>query len=230
MALEFMVEDIESVDENARGFYVADDSGKHYLDVNGAVSKSKVDEFRNNNIKLMKQLETYKDIDVEEYHKLRENALNGSSIGKEEVDRLLEERVKTMRAQFESDNNKLKDELGVSKSQLETLLVDSAVRQASSKMGVLNSAMDDVVLRAKSVFKVEDGKAVPYDKDGVIYNKDGSSPMPVTDWVKGLKKSAPHLFELSAGSGASGGRGGQRRDTSKMSPLDKIRAAYNESA
>ena len=228
MALKFEVDDIESIGEDVRGFYTEGEGGKHYLNVEGAVSKRKIDEFRDNNVKLMKQLEEYKDIDRDEYTKLKEDALNGSKLGKEEVDKLINDRVKTMRKQFESDNGKLQETNSTLNSQLETLLVDSAIRQASSKIGVLGSAVDDVVLRAKSVFKVESGAAVPYDRDGIMYGKDGSSPMSTGEWVKGLKKTAPHLFEMSVGGGAGGSRAAGRVDTSKMSPLEKIRHAVSE--
>ena len=186
MALKFEIDNIDTLDEPLQQYYTKGDGGKYYLEVDGAVSKSKLTEFRDNNVKLMKQLETFKSIDIDEYNKLKDDALNGSKLGKEEVDKLINDRVKNMRSQFESESNNLKSELKVSKKQLETLLVDSAIRQASSKIGVLSSAIDDVVLRAKSVFKVEDGVAVPYDKSGIIYGKDGASQSVISienpDW------------------------------------------------
>jgi len=62
----------------------------------------------------------------------------------------------------------------------------------------------------------------------VLYGKDGSTPMPMNEWVLGLKKTAPHLFAGAAGSGAGGGRGHGHVDVSKMSPLQKIEAGLSQ--
>jgi len=57
MALAYTVEDIESVPEAVRGEYVKTEAGVYQLDVPGVVPKSKLDEFRDNNINLRKEHE-----------------------------------------------------------------------------------------------------------------------------------------------------------------------------
>ncbi len=108
-------------------------------------------------------------------------------------------------------------------TRLEQLLIDNVVKTSAIKLGVIAEAVDDVVLRAKTMFRIENGQPVPKDADGkVIYGKDGSSPMSVDEWLTGLKTSARHLFLGSAGSGAGGGNRAGAPDMSKLTPAQKI--------
>ena len=68
------------------------------------------------------------------------------------------------------------------------------------------SSFDDVVLRSQTIFSIKEGKAVPHDSKGnVIFGDGNSDPMDVSEWVKGLTESAPHLFNASTGSGSQHG-------------------------
>ena len=49
MSLKFQIEKLEDVAENLRSLYTPHE-GKFFLDVDGAVSREKLDEFRTNNI------------------------------------------------------------------------------------------------------------------------------------------------------------------------------------
>jgi len=52
-------------------------------------------------------------------------------------------------------------------------------------------------------------RAVEADGKTVKYGRDGVTPLTVSEWVETLVTAAPHLFEGSAGGGASGsGSGG----------------------
>lgn len=228
MTLKFKLESLEGLDENLAKLYVKHDDGFFYLNVDGAVSKSKLDEFRDNNIQLMKDLEKYKDVDPEKYAELLKKAQENDGKKMVELSKLndmVEERVATMREEYEKQIGDLTDQLGKSNSQLDVLLIDSAIRTESIKNGIIPSAVDDVVLRAKSVFKVKEGKAVPFDSEGKeIYSKNGEDTMPPGEWVKGLIKTAPHLFIESAGGGSFNNGGGGHKDRDKMSAREKISA------
>lgn len=69
--LSFEVESLDAVPEPARGLYKEHESGKFRLNVAGAVPKSKLDEFRDNNVSLNKKLEQFSGIDLEEIEGLR---------------------------------------------------------------------------------------------------------------------------------------------------------------
>jgi len=226
--LPFKVEKLDAVTENLRPLYTLNSADNaFYLQVDGVVAKEKLDEFRSNNITLSKQLERFKDVDPDKDRALADLESKGKLTGKSnaEGDKLLEERVTTMRGEFEGQIKTLSTELGTARSQLEVLLVDNVVRDAAAKSGVTGPAIDDILLRAKAAFKMVNGVATPHDERGsVVYGKDGMTPMPVLDWVANLKKSAPHLFPGSQGSGAPGSRVVGGLDTSKMSSNQKIQA------
>ena len=57
MVLKFVLDSLEDLEDNVKALYSKHTDGKFYLDVEGAVSKSKVDEFRDNNVSLKQQIE-----------------------------------------------------------------------------------------------------------------------------------------------------------------------------
>lgn len=226
MALEFEIEDINKVDESVRSFYVKSAEGKYVLNVNGAVPKAKLDEFRSNNIDLVKKLENYKDVDLSKYKDLLEldrKAREKELIEAGKVEEVVQERVKVMREELETKVTSLAEQNGAMSRQLEMLLVDNAVKGSAVTNGVLPVALDDVILRAKTVFKIENGVPIAKDdKNQVIYGEDGKTPLSVESWVKMLKKTAPHLFAGFNGSGAGGGGNTGGKDLTKMSSVEKI--------
>jgi len=177
--------------------------------------KGKLDEFRGNNVKLMKDMEAlqskFADIDLDQYAEMMQRARDQKDkklIDAGKIDELLEERTKRMQEDHAKAYNGLKDENSTYQRQLEGLMIDAAVRDHAAQHGVAPTAIDDVLLRAKAVFKLKDGQAVPMDGDGnVIYQAGATEPMGVDQWVKGLTESAPHLFASSSGSGSQHGSG-----------------------
>lgn len=238
MALKFVLDDLEGLDENLQGLYSKHTDGKFYLDVDGAVSKSKVDEFRDNNISLKKQVEEltdkYGNIDLEKYQELMDKAAlddGKKRITMDKVDEIVAERTTAMKADHANQVDALTKSRDGLSAQLDNLLIDGAVRDAAVDAKVRAGALEDVVLRAKTTFKVVDGKAVAHDEKGnVRYGKDGTNPLNPVEWIQGLKTSAEHLFEQSKGGGAGGGdnknldRNDQNQNTANMSPLQKIAA------
>src|SRR5574337_84483 len=226
MGLKYTIAKLEDVEEAVRPLYVQQ-GDKFVLDVDGVVAKEKLDEFRNNNIELQKQIEKYKDVDPVKYRELmaiQKKITEKELLDKGEVDQLVNLRVAAMRDELEGKLNVSNTELTKAQGQLHVLLIDNVVKSAAIKLGVLPEAVEDVVLRAKGVYVVENGVPTPKGADGkMIYGKDGSSPMGVEEWLMNLKNSARHLFVGSQGSGAGGGRGGPgKMDVTKMTPTEKI--------
>lgn len=228
MALKYIIKDLNEVGEAVRGFYVKREDGSFVLDAEGATDKEKLNEFRQNNVELMKKLDAFKDLDPQKYaqlmetdRKLREKQL----IEAGKVDEVIAERVQAMKTEHAKELKTLQDQLGVSNRQLETLLIDNAVKSAAVTHGVIPTAMDDIVLRAKTAFSIQDGRPVMKDSKGqIVYGEDGTSPMSIDSWTKQLKSSAPHLFAGYNGSGATGGRGGAVGGLANMTPTQKIAA------
>lgn len=196
------------------------------LDAEGVVPKEKLDEFRNNNITLQQQLDKLKDVDPAKYReliKISKQVEEGELIKAGKLDEVVALRVGEMKAALETQITEKDTLLQQTTSQLSILLIDNQVKSAALTLGIHPTAVDDIVLRARGVFTVDKGAPVPKDASGnVIYGKDGSTPMSIQDWAQGLKKTAPHLFIGSVGSGAGGGRGNGSADISKMTPSQKI--------
>jgi len=229
MGLKFVVDSLEGLDESIAGLYSKDDnSGKYTLQVSGAVDKSKLDEFRDNNVALMKSaeeakaaLEKFKGLDVKKYRELmkaQEDLEGKKTIKASKVDAIVAERMSSMRAELTAANKALQTDLQATQSKFESMVIDRSITDASLAHKVNSSAVSDVLLRARSVFQVKDGKLVA---DG-LYGTDGVTPITPEQWVKGLQKTAPHLFMQSSGGGASGSNGRSAADISKLTPAQKI--------
>ena len=242
MALKFMLENLDGLDDGIKTLYSKHQDGKFYLDVDGAVAKNKVDEFRDNNISLKQQLEDMTDkfgkIDLDKYRTLMEKeALDDGKkrISMDKVDEVVAERTAAMKTEHATQIDALNGANKGLSGQLNGLLIDGAVRNSAVTAKVRSAALSDVVLRAQQTFRVIEGKAVAHDPDGkIMYGKDGSNPLSTDEWINGLKTDAPHLFETSSGGGAGSGSGSgrppghQTQDKSTMSPLQKISAGMAE--
>jgi len=215
----------EELDDAVKAYYK--ESGKDYvLDVEDDGSAAKLKEFRENNIKLMKQMEelreqadALKDIDPDKARealaKMRE--LEESKLLEAgEVDKLVEKRTEEMRKEYENKIKALNDglqekdsELQSTSNRLSEILIDSEVSRAVGEVGtVRKGALSDVMSRARSMFTLKDGEPVALRDGNIVYSaKDPNKPMTISEWAGKLPEDAPHLFEDSKG---GGGRGNER--------------------
>lgn len=228
MGLKAKIAKLEDVVEGLRGYYVVDPAGGFMLDAEGLVPKERVDEFRTNNIQLQQALDKLKDVDPVKYAelvKLDNDVKEGKLIKEGKLEEVVNLRVGAMKTDFENKEKGLTTRATSAESQLAKLMIDDGVKTVALKAGVQPTAVEDVVLRARGVYHVENGVPVPKNAAGqVIYGKDGKTPMPMADWITDLKTAAPHLFMGAQGSGAGGGGRPGTIDLSKASPVDKIAA------
>ena len=227
MKLQPVVNNLDAVPEPLREAYVQAADGKYHLDLDGlpptAVEKAKLDEFRNNNVALLKQLDEFKqkygDVDMDEYRRIKaeqQQLKDKQLIDAGKIDELLEQRTEAMRKDFESQRAKLLEnstlhqtEAEKAKSRLSAVLVETEVMKSVGAVGVLRTgAQMDVLQRAKAVWSVQDGQLRAMDGDAPIYGKDGKNPLTVAEWCRGLAEVAPHLFESSSGGGGRGNNTG----------------------
>ena len=101
MALKFKFKSKDEIPAEQQSLYVERD-GAWMLDVDGAADKAKLDEFRTNNIALIKQLDELKKrfegIDPDEVRKLAEEKQRleeAQQLKAGEVDKVVENRLKT---------------------------------------------------------------------------------------------------------------------------------------
>lgn len=228
-------EEFEKLPEVVRDHY-RETEGKFHLSL---VPKEKVDEFRNNNIELMKErdalratAEKYKDLDPD---KAREALKKLQELGDQKLlsegkfKELLEEQTKRMRDDYEAKltaadtkTKSLTGERDQARAQLEQVTIQAALRDAAMlpEVGILPTAIPDLLLRARGVWVLDkEGKPVPMNGDQVIRGKDAVNPMTFVEWITGLQKDAPHLFKSTAGGGADNDRRGGAPAAGKRSQM-----------
>ena len=139
--------------------------------------------------------------------------LKRNSLKKGDVDTLINSRVDEVlaaqqkvlaeqKAMYEDQVLSLQTDLVSYDTQLNTMLVDNELTKIAADAGVRSSALEDVLSRGRSVFRVEDGKAVAFNDQGrQMYMEDAVTPVAIDGWIESLTKSAPHLFESSQGAG-----------------------------
>ena len=230
--MKFKYLKLEDIPENIRSFYSQGQDGAYYLQVEGAVDKARLDEFRDNNVNLQRQLEAFKGLDPKKVQDMLDNERKIAEkklIDAGDIEGLVNQRVATMKQTYDTQINELQNNLNQSTRQLEVLLIDNSVREHAIKLGVTPTAVDDVLLRAKTVFKVEEGRPVAKDSQGnTLYGKDGQNSLSLGEWIGGLKDQAPHLFVPSTGSGSTHNRGGGAPTSQNLSAAQKISQGLNQ--
>lgn len=228
--LSYYVDNLDNIPETLQEHYTQEDDG-YVLNVAGVTTKKKLDEFRDNNKKLQDELEKLKFVDVDEYKNLKAAAEKDATKGlvqEHDVEQLVTTRVTEMRDVHSKEVAKLNKQLEASTAQLQTLLIDNSVTQTASKRHVKEGAIDDVLLRAKNVFRVENGEVTGYDSEGnKAYNKDGDA-LTIDDWINALEKQAAHLFQDSTGAGTQGNKPTFSSPTTQASGVDLIQQGLQQ--
>jgi hypothetical protein len=201
--------------------------GKFHLKIEfeGLAPKEKVDEFRDNNVKLTKELEDlkkqYGDVTPERLKQIQKEAQDAkdaarkkeeeAAIKEGKIDQVLASRTSEMKTGYEKQIAELNEQVRKGSAELERIIVERGIAEAAAKKKVLPTAVEDVIMRGKMVWKLKDGVPQPFEikegKEELRYGKDGKV-LTFETWLDSLATSAPHLFEASAGSGASGKGGG----------------------
>jgi hypothetical protein len=226
--LTLYTDTLDSVPESLHSFYEKQEDG-YKLNVKNAVPSAKLDEFRTNNRKLNAELEDLRKqmsyVDMDEYNKLKEQYSKDKakgSIPETDVEQTLAKRTAEMKADYEKKLAEMTENYSKTNQKLSTVLIDNQVQSSAAKHNVRQSAFEDVLLRAKNTFSLEDGKAIAKDPNGeTIYNNEGE-PMTIDQWINKLSKSATHLFEESTGTGARGQRSPVQAQPKQLSARDMI--------
>lgn len=154
--------------------------------------------------------------------------------GAKGIETIVEKRMQKERDAFEEQIAELTEQVNGGLEVAGTFMdrvLDSHVMSAAAKAGVHPTAMDDVILRARSIFSVDDdGNAVQFEGEDeenqhVVMGRDGKNPYSPGEWVEEMKEKAPHWFPAnSSGGGASGSgqRAGAGAKTMKRSVFETL--------
>lgn len=223
--LKGVLDTLDGVDEATQKLYVEKD-GKYVLQVEGMVDKAQVDEFRTNNITLLQaqdtmkaELEKFKDIDpaafVNMQNRLKEID-DKQLMDAGQFEELLKKRTEEMQKEHKNQLQALTTakeatdtENANLNSSLSEQLIDNEARSVAMnpefKLGVKSEAVSDIVGHVRQVYKLKEGKVTPMQDDGQVrYGKDGKNPMPMPEFIAGLRTPKPHYFEPNSGGGAGG--------------------------
>lgn len=209
--------------------HAKEDSGKVVVNV---VPKVKLDEFRENNIKVSKERDDLtkvvqrvtgllgEDFDVaeneiKELRTVHRRVKDGQLVENTSLEEALAERTKSMREAYEDQiRNEAKekkawqDKAVTTDLRLRRTFIDRAVTDAvlGEDSGAEPKALPDILRNAYDVFQVtEDGKLIAKNGGAVVYGEDGTTPMTPLEWLKKLRSDRPYFFKQSNGGGAGGG-------------------------
>jgi len=196
--------------------------------------EAKVNEFRDNNVRVSQERDTLKaqlekvrpvmgeDVDaflseVQTLRQVQQEVKDGKLKPGTDVSAEVERRVSEMRGDFQrqlsekaQEARSANDRAAAENSKWRRSVVDRAVTDAvlEAASGAETSALPDIMQRAYGVFTVDDsGKLVAKDGDAIVYGSDGATPMTPREWLAKLRERAPYFFKNSNGGGASGASG-----------------------
>ena len=213
MALKYKFKSRDEIPAELANLYVERD-GALVLDAEGVVEKTKADEMRNHNVDLRKQIEESSRTATEQLKQVQaekerlELLVQGHK--PEELDRLVGERIKGLKADWDKQLSTVTTERDSLTSRLTAIQIDQGVLTVATKRGLRPTAIPDITSRARVVFKLVNGAPRAFEADGTTlrYGKDGVSPMTLEEWVDAQVADAPHLFESNAGGGAASNSAG----------------------
>ena len=230
MPLKFKYATKQEIPAEQASLYVERD-GAWLLDAEGVVEKSKLDEFRNTNVSLLKERDDlakkFEGIDPAEVRKLGEEKQRLELLAQghkpEEVEKIIDKRLKTARVEWEKQFSAVTSERDALHGRLTAIQIDQAVVNEATKRGLRPTAIPDITARARATFKLSNGVPQAFDADGqtVRLGKDGVTPMNLAEWLDALVSDAPHLFESNAGGGAAGNASGGSGNRSGKNPFRK---------
>lgn len=203
MSLKYEVTEVPAGFEQV---YTQTESGTFRLNVEGVVPASEVEslkqknrEFRDTNTNLLK---TQKELSS--FAELFGGAQNVSPDSVQQklnelAARQADEMVTTMKSKYEDELKQLREANSKTTGHLSQLMLGDQVQKAGLAHGVQETAYDDVMNRAATMFEVVEGAVVFKGKE---LDADGK-PYTVQTWMASLATKAPHLFKQSQGTGAT---------------------------
>lgn len=247
-------EEWEKLSSEHQSLYVEKD-GKYTLDAetSGELkdAQKKITEFRDNNIKVQKEIEDlknkYKDMDPKKYAeaiKVLQKLEDQKLFDEGKIDELVGSKTQRMRDDYETQVKGLKEisdkqqrEIDALKDQFHSAVIDNEIQLQVSRQKPREGTMEDIVARGRRTFSMdEEGKTVARnpDTEEQMFSKDAVTPLTIKEWAEELPNKAPHFFGPSTGTGALGGGGKERRfgiskeDLAKLPPTERLKLIHRE--
>ena len=204
MPLKFRFKSKDEIPTDHLPFY-AERDGNWMLDVDGVVEKSKLDEFRTNNLTLIKERDELKQrfegIDPDEVRKLAEEKRKleeAQQIKAGEVEKVIETRIKTVKGDYEKQLSAATTERDALNARLVAIQIDQGIVGVATVRGLRPTAIPDITARARGVFRLVNGVPTAFEADGqtVRAGKDGVTPLTLDEWVDAQVSEAAKLLPI----------------------------------
>jgi hypothetical protein len=210
--------------EAEKTFYAQAGDG-YQLQVEGATDKSKLDEFRQTNVELMKQQEQFKGIDVEKYRKLEEQERklrDKELIEKGEFEQLVQERTAALENDYQAKLNNMQAQLDETTNKYTTTVskyeIEGAASKAFAEHKIAPEATEAVLAQIRSRFVVDNGQVIAKEGDTILTGADGN--LTVSEFVA----SQPEIFKIQSNGGAGQGNKGNEPMQQGRSSQDRIKS------
>jgi len=217
-------EAFEKLNEVEKTFYAQAGEG-YQFQVEGAVDKSKIDEFRKKNIDLLQKQEQFKGVDLAKYRELEERERkikNKELFEKGDIDALLEDNYKARDADWSAKNNTLSTEneelKKVNSSIISKYEIEGAAAKAFATHKINPDANDSVLAQIRAKFSVDNGQVVAKDGDSIIAGTNGN--LTVDEFVGSL----PEIFKIQSNGGQGKGNDSNQSMSQGKTSADRIKA------
>lgn len=212
----------EKLPEAQRGLYKEED-GKWRLEVDGLEDtsglKSALEKERDARRKAENErkefAKRYEGIDPDKVRDLMSHFENKEEAellkqGSEGIQKIVEKRIAKAQEAWNKEKQGYEEKVAGAHEVASTFMeqvLNFRIMEAALKAGVHQHAMEDVILRAKQIFDVdEEGRAVQFDQeDNIVPGKNGKDPYSVAEWLESMTDKAPHWFEANNSGGGAGG-------------------------
>lgn len=192
------------------------DANKLKLDEEVSGLKSKVAEILDEKKQFEKKLKEFEGFDMEsakEAMDFLQNNKDAQLIKDGKVEELIQKRTSQLVSDHETKMIEMTSiikeaqQKGDLYEQLyNTKMVDDGLREAAVEAKIRPEAILDVLLHGRAIFQLaEDGSLEARDKDGKLRKTADDKVLTTKNWIEGLKKTAPHYWPMSEGTGAIGG-------------------------
>ena len=226
--LKFKVskEEYDKLDDAIKAFYKAD-GDNFMLEAEGAVDKSKLDEFRQTNVDLLKKQKSLEGVDLEKYNNMLETERkirDKELIDKGDIDTLIEERLAAQKSDYEAKlvtaQGNAETATGKYHSLVSKTEIEGAAFKAFGLAKIRPDAHDAVMAQIKSKFSVgEDGMVIAKDGDKILTGADGNLTIAEFD------ESQPDFMRVpntpGGGDGNDHGKPPKEQGTSSQEKIQK---------
>ena len=221
MGLKAILTNLEGLEPAIAALYKKGEDGKFYLDADGYVDKSKLDEFRANNIELQKKIDKltedmakFSGMDPEKYKQAMaaiESDVEKKLMKEGKIDEVINMRTEKMRQSYEEQLKakdaaiaKATEDAKTASADRDTYIVAEELRKAvdNPDLGFHSGVANTLKPQVLKEFVYKDGKVVRVKPDGSPVFGAKGEPATIAEYLTDLAKEHPYLVKASTGGGA----------------------------